>query len=102
MGGINTLQRHDVQQAAFVVLKEPDIPSVLVETAFITNPREEKLLASTAYQERKSTRLNSSHKCASLTPSSADKKQHQPLYIVPIIINQLSLSKVYSLETNVS
>src|SRR3546814_5523781 len=52
MGGINTLQRHDVQQAAFVVLKAPDIPSVLVETAFITNPREEKLLASNAYQNK--------------------------------------------------
>src|SRR3546814_1155796 len=52
MGGINTLQRHDAQQAAFVVLKAPDIPSVLVETAFITNPREEKLLASNAYQNK--------------------------------------------------
>jgi N-acetylmuramoyl-L-alanine amidase len=50
MGRINTLQRNDVQQAAFVVLKAPDIPSVLVETAFITNPREEKLLASNDYQ----------------------------------------------------
>lgn len=55
MGGINTLQRHDVQQAAFVVLKAPDIPSVLVETAFITNPREEKLLASDAYQSKLAT-----------------------------------------------
>src|SRR3546814_12083024 len=52
MGGINTLQRHDSQQAAFVVLKAPDIPSVLVETAFITTPREEKLLASNAYQNK--------------------------------------------------
>ncbi|MGH6707569.1 MAG: N-acetylmuramoyl-L-alanine amidase family protein, partial [Bradyrhizobium sp.] len=42
--------KEDVQQAAFVVLKAPDIPSVLVETAFITNPREEKLLASDDYQ----------------------------------------------------
>ncbi len=50
MGQINRLQRDDVQQAAFVVLKAPDIPSVLVETAFITNPREEKLLASDDYQ----------------------------------------------------
>lgn len=55
MGDINTLQRHDVQQAAFVVLKAPDIPSVLVETAFITNPREEKLLASDAYQGKLAT-----------------------------------------------
>lgn len=55
MGDINTLQRHDVQQAAFVVLKAPDIPSVLVETAFITNPREEKLLGSDAYQGKLAT-----------------------------------------------
>ncbi|NKF23274.1 N-acetylmuramoyl-L-alanine amidase [Solimonas marina] len=52
MGKINTLQRHDVQQAAFVVLKAPDIPSVLVETAFITNPHEEKLLGTGAYQSK--------------------------------------------------
>jgi N-acetylmuramoyl-L-alanine amidase len=50
MGTVNTLQKQDVQQAAFVVLKAPDIPSVLVETAFITNPREEKLLADEDYQ----------------------------------------------------
>ncbi|WP_051362276.1 N-acetylmuramoyl-L-alanine amidase [Solimonas soli] len=50
MGQINSLQKQDVQQAAFVVLKAPDIPSVLVETAFITNPREEKLLADDDYQ----------------------------------------------------
>ena len=52
MGQINKLQRKDVQQAAFVVLKAPDIPSVLVETAFITNPHEEKLLASGDYQAK--------------------------------------------------
>lgn len=52
MGQINNLQKRDVQQAAFVVLKAPDIPSVLVETAFITNPREEKLLRSDDYQGR--------------------------------------------------
>ncbi|WP_020650381.1 N-acetylmuramoyl-L-alanine amidase [Solimonas variicoloris] len=50
MGQVNNLQKSDVQQAAFVVLKAPDIPSVLVETAFITNPHEEKLLASEDYQ----------------------------------------------------
>lgn len=52
MGQINKLQKQDVQQAAFVVLKAPDIPSVLVETAFITNPHEEKLLANDAYQAK--------------------------------------------------
>jgi N-acetylmuramoyl-L-alanine amidase len=52
LGEINKLQKPKVQQAGFVVLKAPDIPSVLVETAFITNPREEKLLASEAYQQK--------------------------------------------------
>ncbi|MFT4045209.1 MAG: N-acetylmuramoyl-L-alanine amidase [Solimonas sp.] len=52
LGQINSLQKQDVQQAAFVVLKAPDIPSVLVETAFITNPREERLLGDDAYQSK--------------------------------------------------
>lgn len=52
MGQINTLQKDAVQQAAFVVLKAPDIPSVLVETAFITNPQEEKLLGNDEYQNK--------------------------------------------------
>ncbi|HEX4894850.1 MAG TPA: N-acetylmuramoyl-L-alanine amidase [Solimonas sp.] len=52
MGKVNTLQKSEVQQAGFAVLKAPDIPSVLVETAFITNAREEKLLASDDYQDK--------------------------------------------------
>jgi N-acetylmuramoyl-L-alanine amidase len=50
MGRVNTLQRKDVQQAGFMVLKAPDIPSILVETAFITNRKDEKLLGSSEYQ----------------------------------------------------
>lgn len=49
---VNRLQRTQVQQAAFVVLKAPDIPSVLVETAFITNPDEERLLRDPSGQDR--------------------------------------------------
>jgi N-acetylmuramoyl-L-alanine amidase len=52
MGRINNLQKAEVQQAGFMVLKSPDIPSVLVETAFISNPREEKLLGDPDYQEK--------------------------------------------------
>ena len=52
MGGVNVLQKPVVQQAGFVVLKAPDIPSVLVETAFITNDHEEKLLRSSEYQDK--------------------------------------------------
>ena len=52
MGKVNVLQRADVQQAGFMVLKAPDIPSVLVETAFITNEREERLLGESDYQDK--------------------------------------------------
>lgn len=52
LGRVNTLQRPHVQQAAFMVLKAPDIPSVLVETAFITNAEEERLLRDPVGQEK--------------------------------------------------
>ncbi|WP_115717865.1 N-acetylmuramoyl-L-alanine amidase [Gallaecimonas mangrovi] len=48
----------NVERAAFVVLKSPDIPSVLVETAFISNPREEKRLRTTAFQNKIATSLH--------------------------------------------
>lgn len=49
---INDLHKAQVQQAAFLVLKSPDIPSLLVETAFITNPGEERRLNSNDYQKK--------------------------------------------------
>lgn len=49
---VGHLHRSSVQRAGFVVLKSPDIPSILVETAFISNPQEERNLNSNAYQER--------------------------------------------------
>ena len=48
---VNVLQKPRVQQAAFVVLKSAAFPSVLVETAFLTNDREEKLLGDGNYQD---------------------------------------------------
>ena len=51
LGGINTLHKSHVEQAGFAVLKSPDIPSILVETAFISNPEEERKLRSTSYQD---------------------------------------------------
>ena len=47
---VNTLHKSDVEQAGFAVLKAPDIPSILVETAFISNPDEEKKLNNESYQ----------------------------------------------------
>jgi N-acetylmuramoyl-L-alanine amidase len=52
MGRVGRLHKRDVEQAGFAVLKAPDIPSILVETAFISNPEEEAHLRSAAYQKR--------------------------------------------------
>ncbi|MES2422781.1 MAG: N-acetylmuramoyl-L-alanine amidase [Pseudomonadota bacterium] len=52
IGNVGKLHKQRVEQAGFAVLKAPDIPSVLVETAFISNPDEEALLRSDAYQEQ--------------------------------------------------
>jgi N-acetylmuramoyl-L-alanine amidase len=49
---VGALRRSDVQQAGFLVLKSPDIPSILVETAYISNPQEERRLADSNEQER--------------------------------------------------
>lgn len=49
---INTLHSKQVERAGFAVLKAPDIPSILVETAFISNPEEERMLRSPAHQDR--------------------------------------------------
>jgi N-acetylmuramoyl-L-alanine amidase len=52
IGEINILHKDHVEQAGFAVLKAPDIPSILVETAFISNPEEEKRLTDEAYQDK--------------------------------------------------
>lgn len=52
LGEINQLHKPRVEQAGFAVLKAPDIPSILVETAFISNPEEEKRLNDDAYQDK--------------------------------------------------
>jgi N-acetylmuramoyl-L-alanine amidase len=49
---VNRVHKKKVQQAGFAVLKAPNIPSVLLETAFISNPREEKNLRSSAHQKK--------------------------------------------------
>jgi N-acetylmuramoyl-L-alanine amidase len=52
LGGVNTLHKPTVEQASFAVLTAHDMPSILVETAFISNPEEEKRLNDTAYQDK--------------------------------------------------
>jgi len=50
MGRVGKLHKRQVEQAGFAVLKAPDVPSILVETAFISNPEEEALLRDPAYR----------------------------------------------------
>jgi len=52
IGGVNTLHKGRVEQAGFAVLKSPSIPSILVETAFISNPSEEQRLRKVDYQDQ--------------------------------------------------
>ncbi len=52
IGGVNDLHKAHVEQAGFAVLKAPAIPSILVETAFLTNPEEEKKLRDDKYQDK--------------------------------------------------
>ena len=52
IGQVGALHKRRVEQAGFAVLKAPDIPSILVETAFISNPEEEARLRDEAYQDR--------------------------------------------------
>ena len=52
MGNVNRLHKKQVERAAFAVLKAPDIPSALVETAFISNPQEEEMLTHADSQQK--------------------------------------------------
>jgi len=52
IGNVNDLHKDAVEQAGFAVLKAPDIPSILIETAFISNPDEERRLNDDAYQDK--------------------------------------------------
>jgi N-acetylmuramoyl-L-alanine amidase len=57
LGDVNSLHKAAVEQAGFAVLKAPDIPSILVETAFISNPEEEKRLKDAGYQDKIATAI---------------------------------------------
>lgn len=52
LGEINPLHKRDIEYANFAVLRNPDVPAVLIETAFISNPLEERRLTDPDYQER--------------------------------------------------
>jgi len=50
LGGVTAIRKRQVQRAPFLVLKSPDIPSILIETAYISNPDEEAALKTAGYQ----------------------------------------------------
>ena len=52
IGKVSTLNNKKVQQAGFAVLKAPDMPSILIETAFLSNPAEEKKLRNSKHQQK--------------------------------------------------
>ena len=52
MGSVARLHKKQVEQAGFLVLKSPDLPSLLIETGFISNPKEARQLSSAKYQQR--------------------------------------------------
>ena len=52
LGRVSKLNNKKVQQAGFAVLKAPDMPSILIETAFLSNPSEEKKLRSSKHQQK--------------------------------------------------
>ena len=54
---VHKLHSRNTEQAAFVVLKSPSVPSVLVETSFITNPEEERLLGTAAFRQKIATAI---------------------------------------------
>ncbi len=56
--GIGPVHKHSVERAGFAVLKSPDIPSMLVETAFISNAAEERKLRSSRYQDKLATAIS--------------------------------------------
>src|SRR6185295_5406245 len=89
MSTVTSMRRLQVQQAPFLVLKSPDIPSVLVETAYISNPREESSLRNSTYQATLAAALRQgivdyftanppqgSYFAAAATPGAAEPVRH--------------------------
>ena len=75
IGNINKLHKSQVEQAGFAVLKAPDIPSILVETAFISNPEEEAKLTDNTYQDQMAEALsNGIRKYLVKNPTLAHRK----------------------------
>ena len=76
IGGINKLHKGSVEQAGFAVLKAPDIPSILVETAFISNPDEETAPERRRLSRQDGQRDHEGHQALFRGESAAGEKPH--------------------------
>ena len=76
LGKYNKLHKGDIDQANFAVLRAPDIPSILVETAFLSNPEEERKLSGMVFRRSAPTRLPPAYVPTSPEPYWPDVK-HQ-------------------------
>ncbi len=88
---IGATHKKQVERAGFVVLKSPDIPSLLVETGFISNPKEEKLLKSSSYQKKVASAI--------LTGVDGYFKQYPipgTVYAKDVIVKRLNRNSVLS------
>lgn len=79
LGQVNALHKPRVEQASFAVLKAPDVPSILVETAFISNPDEERRLNDDAYQDKLARAI--------LSGIRAYLDKHPPRPVSPLALN---------------
>lgn len=88
MGNVARLHKDHVEQAAFAVLKSPDIPSILVETGFISNPTEARRLNNSAYRRKMANAIFagvSDHFYAQPPPGTYvawSKEQGQQIYTI--------------------
>ena len=78
LGKLNQLHKGRVDEANFAVLRAPDIPSILVETAFLSNPTEERLLGSDSFRRQCADAIATGIQNTSTTPCCAEGKSGLP------------------------
>lgn len=103
---ITNLHHDSVEQARFVVLKSPDIPSVLVETGFITNSKEEQRLSDPIYQQQLAVALNEGIRryfIQNPPPNTVFAMRHEAVtqYVAKAGETILSIAKQYGLSPQV-
>lgn len=97
LGKVNRLHKREVEQAGFLVLKSPDVPSMLVEAGFISNPQEEKRLKDPVYQRKLAVQMADAIKdyfYASPPPNTSLAQQQAKLPSVYVIQRGDTLSDI--------